>query len=327
MVFFRFCSDTSAGRLRCGQSVLRDNVPLSDDQLQLEFTNHMNLWNRTPTALVSTTDNLLRVFALAFRTDQREGDTDRSEIIFIDSPSNAKMGNSTGWWASDLARKFSLGNPKLLNSEYIFPRRIPDGLVNHRVCMDTMLSRGFRRTWLCGDHDDTQDNGIFFGVTDFSRTIRDAWKDMSFFDRGYHAGAIACKMGYTLLTKEIAQRIASWTLPAIFEEDFADHFPHRYDVDDDDKYWLHRGIDEAMQSHGEAIAENIGELRAAMKELDEAEESMQDAYRDAIGDTLCGVFEDLDDLLWALELVHTKFGRQTAELVRQWSDLQTQIGY
>lgn len=57
----------------------------------------------------------------------------------------------------------------------------------------------------------------------------------------------------------------------------------------------------------------------------EAVDSTLAAPIDRIGETLRGAFEDLDDLLCAFELVATRFGQQSAELVRQWSDLQTQI--
>lgn len=85
-LLFRCCSDFNVGRSQSGKLMQRSPTPvLSWKKLLLEFEAHIQHWKEIPTALVSTTTNILRVVHLLFHKVSSGENANQIEIIFITS--------------------------------------------------------------------------------------------------------------------------------------------------------------------------------------------------------------------------------------------------
>ncbi|KAL4957106.1 hypothetical protein BDW69DRAFT_52541 [Aspergillus filifer] len=149
--FYRCCSDTSAGDLRCGRcQTCPDNhthPALSNEELLCEFKKHQILKSSKPTALISVTDRPLEALkrALGKLHDGGEG-ADTIFIITIRIPGGEeRQGGTRPIHAQEIARKsHDCENSHVFKHEYLFQWEIPEHYVLHCVSLSTLLNRGIK---------------------------------------------------------------------------------------------------------------------------------------------------------------------------------------
>jgi hypothetical protein len=142
-VLFRSWFPDSAGGLESGKlhhGVRRDNFTAAG--LLEEFQEHRNLYNRTPTAFVSTTSNFLRALHIAIQRVYDGEDTRQIKIEFLTSRTDAQ---TKIYPARDFAIKSGSSEEEAENfvNEYLFLWNVPNDNVIHVVSMDLVIRRGF----------------------------------------------------------------------------------------------------------------------------------------------------------------------------------------
>lgn len=122
---------------------------LSNEDILLEFETHSQPWVQTPTALVSTTTNFLRIIHLALQKVWAGEDADQVEILLI---AHDPKQSGPLHCAEDLGLQLrhTVENHRAFRYEYVFEWEIPASSVVHRIAMSTLARRGFDLHRLCG---------------------------------------------------------------------------------------------------------------------------------------------------------------------------------
>lgn len=122
-------------------------------------------------------------------------DADQIELVFVVPDGKAGIKPHC---AEDLARQQDLPEDdcQLYKHVYIFARQILEDYVSHRITMSTLLRRGFCLKHLCGPATLEE----FPRMLDFQTLIRNHWRGLCPFDKGYKAGMAACLFGFHSLT-------------------------------------------------------------------------------------------------------------------------------
>jgi hypothetical protein len=145
-ILFRCWSPESAGDLSSGKSHngVRQHRFTAAGLLQ-QFQEHRNLYNRTPTAFVSTTSNFLRALHIAIQRVHDGEDTRRIKIAYLTSRTDA---DTRIYPVRDFAIRSGSSEEEADNvvNEYLFLWNVPDDNVIHVVSMDLVIRRGFALT-------------------------------------------------------------------------------------------------------------------------------------------------------------------------------------
>ena len=145
---YRFSSSRSAGHLESSKRQLVEfGPPLTPVQLRAGFDLHKNLSNRVPTALVSTTKDIVRALKGAYDQWYRhELEAKDVYLAIINIPPQGTDPNLRVHSAIQLARKIGLDERDQLRfkGEYLFEWKIPKRYVVQRVSLQTLHDRGFR---------------------------------------------------------------------------------------------------------------------------------------------------------------------------------------
>jgi hypothetical protein len=140
---FRCWSPKSAGDLSSGKSHngVRQHKFTAAGLLQ-EFQEHRNLYNRTPTAFVSTTSNFLGALHVAIQRVHDGEDARQIKIAFLTSRTDA---DTRIYPARDFAIRSGSSEEEADNfvNEYLFLWNVPDDNVIHVVSMDLVIRREF----------------------------------------------------------------------------------------------------------------------------------------------------------------------------------------
>lgn len=189
----RFYYRLSAGAIICGEG-LDDKRFLSLTEVREEFRWHRNKNQiERPTALVSTSSNILRTISGAFahwRKWEEEGV--RADEIFI-AFMRLPLGNGrreTKWhWAKDLAQELGDEDANLYASEYVFEWEIIPELVMHEVSLQTLLNRAIEKgIW---DRSKDWSNTEMLNTTLSNRAGIGGSGHKSMFEAGISMGVIA----------------------------------------------------------------------------------------------------------------------------------------
>jgi hypothetical protein len=202
-VLFRCWSPKCAGGLRSGkihEGVCRHNFTAAG--LLQEFQEHRNLFNRTPTAFVSTTSNFLRALHIAYRRIHNGEDARQIKIAFLTSGTDAQT-------RIHPARDFAIrsGGPEEeadnFANKYLFLWNVPDDNVMHVVSMDRVIRRGFALPRI-------RTGQPFPSLSELRRAIVDRRDQLALFERGYVCGSDACMFGLRAPVHEIASQMSCW---------------------------------------------------------------------------------------------------------------------
>jgi hypothetical protein len=143
---YRFSSPRSAGQLQSLKLQLRyPRRPLTLALLKIVFERHRFLSNRTPTALVSTTKDIVRALKGAYDKDEDMKDVYLT-IINIPGPGSERPDPDLRVHSAvQLAREIKLNakSQRLFKDEYLFEWEIPQRYVVHMVSLQTLHDRGF----------------------------------------------------------------------------------------------------------------------------------------------------------------------------------------
>ena len=146
---YRFSSPSSAGQLQSYKLQLRyQRQHLTPDLLKNEFGLHRFRHNRIPTALVSTTKDIVRAMKGAY--DEYYTGHDIKDIyltiINIPGPDSEQLDPDLRVHSAvQLAREIGLDaeSQMLFKDEYLFEWEIPRRYVVHVVSLQTLYNRGF----------------------------------------------------------------------------------------------------------------------------------------------------------------------------------------
>ncbi|KAF2004753.1 hypothetical protein P154DRAFT_586372 [Amniculicola lignicola CBS 123094] len=137
--FYRCYSESSVGGLISGKG--RGHGRLFSTALRSEFWNHVQLDNKKPTALVSTSNRLIdtiqRAFNKFYRNREHPG---QIWIAFIYVPD---VDQHVYHHAEYLAKKYGCQNSGRLRYEYLFEWQIPENCLLHKVSVKTLIEREF----------------------------------------------------------------------------------------------------------------------------------------------------------------------------------------
>ncbi|KAK3290478.1 uncharacterized protein B0H64DRAFT_412451 [Chaetomium fimeti] len=152
-IYTRVYSPRSAGQLTSGRGPTGPS--LSQNDLLVEFTKHADLWNRTPTALVSVSNRIVDTVQRACQK-YKSGESPANTIwvVFIEVPAARRRTPTVTRLhpARDLAKQclrrwgqelsHLLEPPVKFDHEFLFEWGIPDDHVLHRVSLQTLMDRG-----------------------------------------------------------------------------------------------------------------------------------------------------------------------------------------
>jgi len=305
-LLFRCCSSASVGRLHSGKLSLHASESLLEEQELLdEFESHRQLYGTTPTALVSTTTNFLRVLHLAYQKLWDGETADQIELIFIvpDPEADARLHR-----AKDLADQivdWSEEYRRLFTHEFVYEWQIPESAVAHRITMDTLLRRGLDLDQLCGPTEFEE----FPGMIDFQSLIRTHWKRSCLFDIGYKAGMAACLFGFHSLTSLILDEILgliSYRNPFGPVED---------------------GIEDALSTYASCIGDGLEAYEAEFEDLSEAAATLHHEYATDAEEIILNYSDEPADVDHALVVLEKRYHDRRAALKMRLADIYLHIGY
>ncbi|CZR66439.1 uncharacterized protein PAC_16340 [Phialocephala subalpina] len=135
-ILFRTWSYSSAGTnsRRGFRSGDRNCRVIDDFELAEHFENHSNLNNRTPTCLISTTDDPVRALRYAINL-QAQGEDDNDVHISIIRSNRYVRGEN-------FATLFDPENERLFKTEFLFFWEIKPTEILHVVSLDTLVGNG-----------------------------------------------------------------------------------------------------------------------------------------------------------------------------------------
>lgn len=279
---------------------------LSNEELLLEFDDHRKKWQASPTALVSTTTNFLRVIHLAFEQLHQRESADQIQILFImpDDGGHAKLHSG-----KDLASQLcSLDvNPQHYQYEYLFEWQIPESSVLHEITMATLIRRGFTLRSLCGQTVFTS----FPDMKAFQDLIRVYWEGVCLNEKGYHSGMAACHFGFNAVTSRLA-------------EEFLDLF---FASRGYGNYFIDMGVEDALYSCASSIGDGLAEFTIELSDLHEALAALNDAHIVEVGEMVDEYFDDSYQLGNALDVVKTLYQRRREGLEKRLAEVYLEIGY
>lgn len=304
-VLFRCCFSSSAGRLNSGKySPRASEYPLRKKDLHLEFETHSRHWEATPTALVSTTTNFLRVIHLAFSKLCGGDEADQIEIIFIipDLESSLPLHR-----AGDLARQLKWSKEQIRNYqyEYLFEWKVPESLVIHRITMSALLFRGFDLQRLCG-HATLTD---FPKMIEFRTLICHHWEDLGLFERGHKAGLAACSFGLHSLTGRLADDILSLTF---CRNPFG---------------LVEEGIEDALNFYASSISDGLMNHECELEDLSETAAFLDYEYAAEVREMMWDFGDEPGAIGDALISLEEQYRNHRAALEKRVTDIYLYIGY
>lgn len=141
-MYTRVYSKRSAGQLSSGKRP-RGN-PLTISQRRMEFRNHSQKSSRKPTALVSVSDRIIDTVRRAWAKHYNDGESPADIwIAFIKVPTIPHRPPVQTHDAEILAKECGISNPEFFRHETVFEWAVPDDFVLHKICLHTLIDRGF----------------------------------------------------------------------------------------------------------------------------------------------------------------------------------------
>jgi hypothetical protein len=283
-----------------------------------EFKSHSQLYETTPTALVSTTSNFLRVLHLAYQKLWNGEAADQIEFVFIvpDPEANVRL-----HCAKDLADQmvdWSEEYRLLFTYEFVYEWRIPESAVAHRITMSTLLRRGLHLEQLCGPVNSEE----FPEMIDFQNLIRANWGKSclfdiackagtaaSLFDIGYKAGMAACLFGVHSLTSRILEEILGLIA-------YRDPFGP---VED--------GIEDALSTYASCIGDGLEAYEAEFEDLSEAAAMLHHEYATDADGIILDYSDEPADVDHALMVLEKRYRDRHAALETRLAEIYLHIGY
>jgi hypothetical protein len=259
-VLFRCWSKRSVGGLRSRKSlngVLQHNFTAAG--LLQEFQEHRKLYNRTPTAFVSTTSNFLGALHIAIQRVHDGEDTRQIKIAFLTSRTDAQ---TRIYPARDFAIRSGSSEKESDNfvNEYFFLWNVPNNNVIHVVSMDLVIRRGFALPRI-------RTGQPFPSLSDLRRAIVDRRDQLAPFERGYVCGSDACMFGLRAPVRELALQMSRWARSWI-------HNPTSWGIVD-------QTIEEAIQDRITTVAEDLDD-QGEFKYLMFALSCLEDTHNETI---------------------------------------------
>jgi hypothetical protein len=308
---FRCCSSTSVGRLDSGKYLLYANQsPLRHSKLLLEFDFHSRPRDTTPTALVSTTTNFLRVLHLAIDKLWEGEDAASIEIVMITPGTEAGVRLHH---AKELASQIGRPEGDIANYEYeyVFERQIPEHIVSHRITLATLARRGFTLYHLCGDtaYDE------FPEMLDFQQSIRRHWRRFSLFDRGFKAATAACLFGYHNFTGRMVDEMLG--LVSNFNP-YGRVKPFGL---------VEEGIRDALELYASTIGDNLMFNEADLADLSEDATTLDHEFVVEAEEIMREYCDEASIAQLHLAALETEHCSNHAALTSRLADIYLQIGY
>ncbi|KAK0303245.1 hypothetical protein LTR82_017625 [Friedmanniomyces endolithicus] len=294
-------------RLQSGKYMI--DIPkrnLSNEELLLEFEDHRKDWQKSPTALVSTTTNFLRFIHLAFKKLIQEKAADEIQIMFIVPNYDKHIQLYSG---KDLASQLRSPDvdPLDYQYEYLFEWHIPESTIVHEITMATLVRRGFNLKYICG-----QTAFIKFpDMRDFGKLIREHWRGVCLYDQGYISGTATCWFGFNGLNGRLAEEFFGLLFRC---RGYGNHS-------------IQMGIEDALHSYASSIGDGLADFAIELSDLREAVAALDDAYIAEVGETECGCFDEPDQLGRALAAVQDVYQDRRNVLEGRLAETYLEVGY
>jgi hypothetical protein len=189
--------------------------------------------------------------------------------------------------------------------EYLFEWKIPGCLVILRITMATLLRRGFNMRQLCG-------HTTFVDFPDMfeSRTlIRDHWKSLCLFDKGFKAGLAGGSFGYHPLTGRLADDFLGLTCA---RNPFGP---------------VKEGLEAALDSHASGIGDGLMEYKCELEDLSETAAFLDDEYAAKVEEMMWDLSDEPAAVEDALILLKEQHRKHQAMLEKRLADIHLCIGY
>jgi hypothetical protein len=200
LVLPRCWSPKSAGDLSSekSQTGVREHSVTVGGLLQ-ESQGYRNLYDRTPTAFVSTTSNFLRALHIAFQRIYNGKDARHIKIAFITSKTDAQ---TRIYSARDFAIRSGSSEEEADNfgDEYLFLWNVPDDNVIHVISIDFVIRRAFALPRV-------RTRKTFPNLSDLRRASANHTDQLAPFERGYSCVSDACMSGLRVTVHRIASQM------------------------------------------------------------------------------------------------------------------------